>query len=56
MSNLERIRKMKINELIIFLKMCDFTGIHPIIEGRRFYSRDELIKWFNSEAGGSTDV
>jgi hypothetical protein len=50
MTNLERIRKMKLNELIIFLKMCDFTSTMPVIEGERFHNRKELEDWFKREA------
>lgn len=41
---------MKVQELIVFLKMCDFNSIHPIIEGEKFYTRKELEDWFLKEA------
>ena len=49
MTNLERIRGMPIEEFITFLKYCDFTNNYPIIEGRRFYTHEELLEWFAEE-------
>lgn len=49
MTNLERIQKMKKKELILFLKNCDFTKNFPIIEGKRFYTEEELYSWFDEE-------
>lgn len=50
MTNFERIKKMNLLEFINFLRYIDFSGIYPIIEGHRFYTQEELIKWFNKEA------
>ena len=40
---------MKKKELILFLKNCDFTKNFPIIEGKRFYTKEELYSWFDEE-------
>ncbi len=49
MTNLDRIQKMSVNEFIIFMKLSDFSGTCPIIEGHRCYTRQELIDWLNAE-------
>ena len=49
MTNFERIKKMDILEFIKFLKFTDFSGIYPIIEGHRFYTQEEIIRWLNKE-------
>lgn len=49
MTNLDRIHQMTSEELIIFLKYCNFQSPYPIIEGQRFYTDEELIDWFNSD-------
>lgn len=49
MTNLERIRGMPVEEFINFLKYCNFTGIYPIIEGKRFYTHEALLEWFAKE-------
>ena len=53
MTNFDRIKKMNLNQFIMFLKMCDFSGIFPVIEGRRFHNREELIAWFSKEVDGN---
>lgn len=49
MTNLERIHKMTADELIIFLKNCNFQNIYPVIEGQRFWSIVDIKKWLNKE-------
>lgn len=49
MTNLDRIHQMTTEELIIFLKYCNFQSPHPIIEGQRFYTNKELLDWFGKE-------
>lgn len=49
MTNFERIKQMSLEEFIVFLKYCDFNGFFPMIEGNRFYTKEEMIEWFNKE-------
>ena len=38
MTNLDRIKEMDADQLIRFLRTCDFTRIYPVIEGETFYN------------------
>lgn len=49
MTNLERIQKMDLAEFKRFLSLCDFNNYYPIVEGKRFWSDEELDEWFNKE-------
>ncbi len=45
-TNFDRIKAMNVDEFVMFLKNCKFDTNMPVIEGRRFYTEDELKHWF----------
>lgn len=38
------------DEIIDFFSHCNFNTNFPIIEGVRFYSREEISKWLDQES------
>ena len=49
MTNRERINKMSDEELLEFFENIDFNRYHPIIEGIRFFHKEDIIEWLNKE-------
>ena len=49
MTNLDRIKEMDAEQLVRFLRMCDFTRIYPVIEGETFYNEEDVIAWLHEE-------
>ena len=40
---------MDLAEFKRFLSLCDFNNYYPIVEGKRFWSDEELDEWFNQD-------
>ena len=49
-TNLDRIKEMDAEQLVRFLRLCDFTRIYPVIEGETFYNEEDVIAWLHEEA------
>lgn len=49
MTNRELINKLTDEELLKFLQKVDFNRPYPIIEGIRFFNKEDIIKWLNEE-------
>ena len=50
MTNRELINKMTDEELLKFFENIDFNRPYPIIEGIRFFHKEDIIEWLNKEA------
>lgn len=49
MTNREMINKMTDEELLKFFEKMDFNRPYPIIEGIRFFHKEDIIEWLNKE-------
>jgi len=49
MTNRELINKMTDEELLKFFENIDFIRPYPIIEGIRFFHKEDIIEWLNKE-------
>ena len=49
MTNRERINKMSNEELLKFFENIDFNRYHPIIEGIRFFHKEDILDWLDQE-------
>lgn len=49
MTNRERINKMTDEELLKFFENIDFNRYHPIIEGIRFFHKEDILDWLDQE-------
>lgn len=49
MTNRDRIKNMSDDEIIEFFKHIDFNKSYPIIEGIRFFNKEEIIEWLDKE-------
>lgn len=49
MTNRERIKNMSDEELLEFFDNIDFQRPFPIIEGIRFFHKEDIIEWLDKE-------